>query len=154
MIIKYFVLPSFTPWPAVSKPCAPVTQPQPFRPLSLPVAATVTWHAPICPQLTAWSQQLVCMKGKILFYSFRLQGIMSTTISVLSNARLPIKPEPIHVSSLCRYLIKSWQLARSGQSLTPCVAYLKLYSDGRQPCLGWENNIECLVKAFYEVAVG
>lgn len=50
--------------------------------------------------------------------------------------------------------MKTWQQARSGQTLTPSVAYLNLYSDWRQPRSIWENNMDCVVKAFYQVAAG
>ncbi|KAK3931837.1 putative peroxisomal acyl-coenzyme A oxidase 1 [Frankliniella fusca] len=53
-----------------------------------------------------------------------------------------------------RYLMKTWQQARSGQTLTPSVAYLNLYSDWRQPRTVWENTADCVVKAFYQVAAG
>ena len=50
--------------------------------------------------------------------------------------------------------MKTWQQARSGQTLTPSVAYLNLATDWRQPRSMWENNMDCVVKAYYQVAAG
>ncbi|KAG6460358.1 hypothetical protein O3G_MSEX011937 [Manduca sexta] len=52
-----------------------------------------------------------------------------------------------------RYLVKAWQQAAGGNTLTPTVSYIsKIYAGRRSP--PWDNTIEGIIEGFQRVAAG
>ncbi|XP_047519876.1 probable peroxisomal acyl-coenzyme A oxidase 1 [Pieris napi] len=52
-----------------------------------------------------------------------------------------------------RYLVKSWQQASSGNTLTPTVSYISRVGNGRRSP-PWDNTIEGIVEGFFNVSAG
>ncbi|PSN37344.1 putative peroxisomal acyl-coenzyme A oxidase 1 [Blattella germanica] len=53
-----------------------------------------------------------------------------------------------------RFLMKAWQQAVSGMTLTPTVAYLKRSHQDRNRPKHWENTLPCIIRAYQDVAAG
>lgn len=83
-----------------------------------------------------------------MYISERLFKIISET-----NRELCLDLKKLYCFSGIRYLVKAYQQATAGNSLTPTVAYIARLANGRRSP-PWDNTIAGIVEGFFNVAVG
>ncbi|XP_045456830.1 probable peroxisomal acyl-coenzyme A oxidase 1 [Melitaea cinxia] len=86
-------------------------------------------------------------------HGYMLSSNLPTTYGLVTAACTYEGENTVMLLQTARYLVKAWQQAASGNSLTPTVSYLSVVRSGRRSP-PWDNTIEGIIAGFERVAAG